>query len=306
MQVTTATGVVTRTYDVTLPYYTSCATTAPLPLIVLFHGDASNGATIRSQFALEQTVAAAGQQAIFVYPNGTDANVDPNGVDRGWDCYHDPGYYPYPYTPGQPVPADNGEASGNVDVDFFDTIVETFEAQYCVDTSQVYIGGFSNGGYFVNQLARWRSGIVNGAAAMSGAAPFGNYMDETPNPDSGASDWAPPYFCVAPTGEVPIIIVHGLADTTVNPCNANEEQSYWELDNMCSGSANNCTPYADSCTTSNLADPSTAPTTPYGTSGDCVASVGCGEPVVTCLIPGLHHSVWPEAPGVVWSFFSSL
>ncbi len=306
IEVPTVTGTVTRTYDITLPYYTSCGMTAPLPLVFVFHGDESNGASMRAQFDIEGAAAAAGGQAIFVYPNGTDDNVDPDGVKRGWDAYHDPGYYPYPYTPGTPVPADNGEASGNVDVDFFDTMVETFTAEYCVDTSQIYVTGMSNGGYFVNQIARWRSGVVTGAAPMSGAAPFGNSTDETLNPDTGASDWAPPNYCVAPTGPVPTLIIHGLSDTTVNPCNAYEEQSYWEIADSCSGSANNCTTMSDQCTGSALAEPSTAPTQASGLNSDCVAAEGCEGQVVLCMIPNLAHHIWSDAPAVVWSFFSGL
>jgi polyhydroxybutyrate depolymerase len=297
IDVTTATGTVTRTYSITLP--ATCSASTPLPLVFAFHGDGGNGEAMRSAFPIEQAATTAGGQAIFVYPNGTNENIDPGGVARAWDLYHDPGPSPYAYTPGTPVPAESDEASGNVDVDFFDTMVESFETMYCVDPSRIFITGMSSGGYLSNQFARWRSGIVSGTAPQSGGAPFGN--------NDGSGDWTPPNYCIGPTGKVPALIIHGTADSTVDVCNAIETQSYWELTNGCTGSAGNCTTTADSCTGSNLADPSSAPTSASSLNSDCVASEGCGANlVVLCEVPGMGHTIWTDAATVIWSFFSSL
>jgi polyhydroxybutyrate depolymerase len=298
--VTTANGTVNRTYDITVPV--QCDAASPLPLVFAFHGGGGSGAGMYASFPIEQAAAAAGQRAIFVYPDGTDANIDPGGVARAWDLYHDPGPYPYTYTPGHAVPAVSDEASGNVDVDFFDTMVESFEQKYCVDPSKVFITGMSSGGYLSNQFARWRSGIVKGTAPQSGAAPFGNNDGVV----DGASDWGAPNYCVQTTGQVPTLIIHGSSDGTVDVCNALEAQSYWELANACSGSASNCTMTSDTCTGSNLADPSTAPTSASSLNPLCVETSGCSAPVVFCEIPGMGHSIWPDAPQVIWSFFSSL
>jgi len=317
--VNTATGVQTRTYDITIP--TTCEAQYPMPLVFAFHGDGADGASMYgANFPIEAAAAAAGGQAVFVYPDGTDRNRDPSGADRAWDLFHDPGPFPYAYTPGTPVPAEpfpaeagaswvGGDASGNVDVDFFDTMVEAFEATYpCIDPTTVFITGMSEGGFFANQLARWRSSVVTGTAPQSGGAPFGN-LDGSYGVDggpSGASDWAPPNYCVASTGAVPAIIIHGSDDSTVDVCNAIEAQSYWELTNSCSGSANNCTKHADSCTGSDLADPSSAPTTASALNSLCVQSIACSAPVVFCEIPGMGHQIWSDAPQVIWSFFASL
>jgi polyhydroxybutyrate depolymerase len=292
--VTTATGVQTRTYDITLP--TDCDAANPLPLVFAFHGDGGSGAGMYASFPIEQAAAAAGGKAIFVYPDGTDDNLDPAGVRRAWDLYHDPG--PFPYAVRDPVPAVSDEASGNVDVDFFDAMVAKFEASYCVDSSRIFITGMSSGGFLSNQFARWRSGVVKGTAPQSGGAPFGN-GDATST--TGQSDWSPPNYCVGPTGAVPALIIHGAADTTVYPCNGIEAESYWGVTNGCAASANNCTTTSDSsayggtCTGTNLAVPPPAPTTPFGTSGDCVQASGCSAPVIFC-----------EAPQTIWGFFASL
>ena len=303
LAVKTANGMQTRTYDITVP--TTCDTASLLPLVFAFHGDGGNGAGMYNGFPIEQAALAAGGKAIFVYPDGTNDNIDQSGAARAWDLFHDPG--PFPYTAGDPLPADNDDPSGNVDVDFFDAMVATFEQRYCVDSSRIFITGMSSGGFLSNQFARWRSKVVRGTAPQSGGAPFGNKDGTT----STASDWSPPNYCVGPTGAVPALIIHGDADTTVYPCNGVEAESYWDLTNGCTGSANNCTTQPDTsslmnCTGTNLAVPPPAPTRAYGTTGNCVQASGCSAPVIFCEIPGLKHSIWTEAPTVIWGFFSSL
>jgi polyhydroxybutyrate depolymerase len=295
--VTTATGVVMRTYDITLP--DSCDSAHPLPVVFAFHGDGSSGAGMYATFPIEVAARGAGGSAVFVYPNGTNMNVDPGGVPRAWDLYHDPGPFPYAYTVEQPAPAEPDEPTGNVDVDFFDAMVALFERRYCVDRSRVFTTGMSSGGYLSNQLARWRSGVVRATAPQSGGAPFGN--------TDSVGAWTAPNYCIGSTGKVAALIIHGLADTTVDPCNAVEAESYWQLTNGCAQSANNCTTTPDACTGSNLAAPPPAPTTTSALSAFCRQTSGCGAaPVVYCPVPGLGHEIWSDAPSVVWSFLSSL
>jgi polyhydroxybutyrate depolymerase len=298
ISVKTASGSVMRTYSITLPAV--CDSSNPLPLVFAFHGDYGNGEGMYSSFPIEAAAAAAGGTAIFVYPDGTNNNIDPDGMPRAWDLYHDPGPPPYTYTPGQPVPAMSDEASGNEDVDFFDTMVETFEKNYCVDTSKVWVTGMSSGGYLSNQFGRWRSTVIKAIAPQSGALPFGNM-------DSQAGTWTPPNYCISYNGAVPAIIIHGLADTTVAPCDAVEAESYWDSANGCADSANNCSPTADSCTGTNLTIPPPAPTTVSPLNADCIQTTGCGaNPVVLCQVPGMGHSIWSDAPQVIWSFFTGL
>jgi poly(3-hydroxybutyrate) depolymerase len=303
LAVPTVTGAVSRTYDITVP--SDCDASHLHPLIFIFHGDGGKGADMYGAgFPLEQAAASAGGEAIFVYPDGTNSNIDQGGVARAWDIYHDPGFFPYAYTPGQPVPAMNDVASGNVDVDFIDAMLATFTKNYCVDTAKVFMTGMSAGGYAANQFARWRSGVVKGTAPQSGGAPFGN-MDGNTGPNG--SDFGPPNYCVATTGKVATLIIHGDSDGTVDVCNAVEAQSYWELANGCSNSAGNCTTSSDSCTGSKLAAPSPAPTTTSPLDPDCVATGGCGAAsVVLCRVPGMGHSIWSNAPAVIWKFFASL
>jgi polyhydroxybutyrate depolymerase len=298
IKVTAASGMVMRTYSITLPAV--CDSSNPLPLVFAFHGDGGNGEGMYSSFPIEAAAAAAGGKAIFVYPDGLNDNIDPGGVARAWDLYHDPGPPPYTYTPGQPAPPMSDEVSGNLDIDFFDAMVETFEQNYCVDTSRVWVTGMSSGGYLSNQFGRWRSTIINAIAPQSGGMPFGNM-------DSQTGTWIPPNYCVGPTNPVPALIIHGLSDGTVDPCNALEAQSYWDTANLCPDSADNCGTNSDSCTGTKFAIPAPAPTTTSSLNSDCTQTTGCGaNPVVLCQVPGMGHDIWSEAPQVIWSFFTGL
>jgi polyhydroxybutyrate depolymerase len=298
IQVKTANGMVTRTYDITLP--AQCDASHLVPLLFAFHGDGGNGAGMYSGFPIEAAASAAGGSAIFVYPDGTDNNIDPDGAARAWDLYHDPGPPPYTYTPGTPAPAMSDEPSGNADIDFFDTMIETFKKNYCVDTSKIWITGMSSGGYLANQFGRWRASVVKGTAPQSGGMPFGNS-------DSADGTWVPPNYCVGTTGAVPALIIHGLSDGTVDPCNALEAESYWDTANGCPDSANNCGTNSNSCTGTKFQIPPPAPTTTSSLNADCKQTTGCGsKPVVLCQIPGMGHSIWSSAPQVIWSFFTSL
>ena len=303
INVPTVTGTVVRTYDITLP--ATCDSSHLVPLVFVFHGDGGNGNDMYTGFPIEAAASTAGGTAIFVYPDGTNNNIDPDGAARAWDLYHDPGAPPYTYTPGHPVPAMSDEASGNVDVDFFDTMLETFEKEYCVDKSKVWITGMSSGGFLANQFARWRTGVIKATAPQSGAMPFGQ---GPPDGDSLPGTWSPPNYCISTLGAVPAIIIHGLDDTTVDPCFALEEESYWDTANGCAQSANNCGTSGNSCSGSNFTIPAPAPTTTSTLNADCKQTSGCGSnPVVLCQIPNWGHNIWlPEGPQVIWSFFSAL
>jgi poly(3-hydroxybutyrate) depolymerase len=270
-----------RTYDITVPL--DCATTTTkVPLVIILHGDGEQGADMYRTFGLEQAAKAVGDEAVFVYPNGTN-NVNPPS-NNAWNLYADPGKYPYP-----PV-ADAAAPTGNDDVDYLDQIITTFDELACVD-KRVFVTGISSGGYMANQYARWRSSVVSGVAPMSGEAPTGNEAADYPD-------------CVGTTGPVPALIIHGTADTVLVPANGEQTASYWDQANKCASAAKDCAYYPDAGN-DDLAAPPATPTTAISPS-PCVSSNGCTlAPVTFCLVPGLDHEIWNEAGAVVWKFIAA-
>jgi len=284
LAVVTRAGTQTRTYDITVPV--TCNAQHLVPLVFIFHGDGGQGSDMYgANFPIEAAAATAKDPAIFVYPNGTNNNLDPDGTPRAWNLYTDPGYRPY--TQADPPLPDND------DIDFLDAMIASFETKLCVDKTRIFMTGMSAGGYAANQFARWRSSVIKGTAPQSGGAPFGN-----PDGDNGpiGSDFAPPNYCIATTNAVNTLIIHGADDTTVDPSNAIQAQGYWEMANSCPGNANNCPNGALGATCATTA------TTP----SPCTIATGCKADVIYCLIPGLGHSIWSNAATTIWSFFAGL
>jgi polyhydroxybutyrate depolymerase len=234
-------GAVMRTYALTVP--AGYDGTTLYPLVVGFHGDGGNGAGYRSSFPIE---AAGGTSAIFAWPNGTNAN---NG--HSFDQAHDP-------------PA-------NADVAFFDALVAAVHATYCVNTARVYVHGMSGGGYFTNQLGRWRATAIRAIAPQSAGGPFGIQ----------ASDYDPTSGGLTINGAVPAFIVHGQADTTVPISEGMKSLTYWRsADHSASGQA-------------------ASPPSP------CQKQNGGTKPILFCAIPGLTHAIWAGAPAAIWQFFAT-
>jgi polyhydroxybutyrate depolymerase len=155
----------------------------------------------------------------------------------------------------------------------------------------VYLTGFSNGGFMTTQLARWRPTAFRAAAPQSSGTPAGTVP----------SDYAPPSYCVATTGAVPVLIIHGLGDTIVDPTLAEENASYWDMADHCDQSAEDCSSNGDV-----LAAPPITPTIAVDPA-PCVSSTGCAAAtsVSLCLIPGMGHEIWSAAPSAIWSFFAA-
>ena len=128
-----------RTYLLHVP--ATATPSAPLPVVVSFHGDGGSGASMRS--AGFERVTDNG--AILVYPDGKN---------REWDL--------------ETLPADNE------DYVFFDELVADVARKACIDPKRIFLFGFSRGGFFANQLACHRGNLVRGIASNSGGGPYSN------------------------------------------------------------------------------------------------------------------------------------
>ncbi len=118
----------------------------PLALIFAWHGRGSNSAQARAYFGVE---AAAGDEAILVYPQGLEITATPG--DTGWDLGAD-----------------------SVDTALFDAVLDTVAADYCIDRDRVFSTGHSYGGFMTNTLGCQRSSVLRGIAPVAGGGPYGS------------------------------------------------------------------------------------------------------------------------------------
>jgi polyhydroxybutyrate depolymerase len=125
-----------RTYFIQVP--ANYDSSKSYPLVFVFHAAGGNAAQSRA-WGL-QNVPGAAESAIFVFPEGM--NFQNQGI--GWD-----------------------DTRTGYDLPFFDNMVKAAEADFCIDTSRVFVAGFSWGGDFVTALACTRGETIRAAAANS-------------------------------------------------------------------------------------------------------------------------------------------
>ena len=108
-------------------------------LIIGFHGANLDGNSPRRDHRWDLVENMAGDDAIFIYPNGLGGR---------WDA---------------------SSGSGSQDVQLFDELVRTQSAAYCIDQNRVFVHGFSNGSYFVNALVGLRTSAIRAVISVAGA-----------------------------------------------------------------------------------------------------------------------------------------
>jgi poly(3-hydroxybutyrate) depolymerase len=170
------------------------------------------------------------------------------------------------------------------DEGFLRALIEGIETNWAVDSSRIYLTGFSQGGQTTQSLGRRMSDVLAAAAPHHGFATNG--------------------YTVAPTNKMSLIQVWGRQDTVVNGAEeassdgmiydgASETAAVWAVAQGCA------------------VDPSPWPTAYDGTLGwSCEEHAGCstGAEVVTCAWDGRHR--WGRdgseafALEVTWDFFT--
>lgn len=232
----------TREYVLAVPKTYDAARS--YPLVLVFHGDGGTGAGIRAGYTFD---AVSNDDAIVAYPSG---------LLQTWDLY----------TP----------VETNRDVAFVAGLIGALKARLTIDTTRVFGTGFSNGSFFINQLACMKSGLLRAIASHAGGAPY--------EPDVHTA-FANGYFkCSDGETGVAALVVHGTADNVVELSSGQFSAEYWRYVNGCSN-----------------ASQATAP-------APCVKYTGCptDRPVVMCIVPDLGHGVWIQGPQTSWDFFRSL
>jgi polyhydroxybutyrate depolymerase len=157
------------------------------PLILNLHGSESTAAAQMVFTGMNATSDADG--FIVAYPQAAIAD----GAGYDWNV------------PGQPL-LGGGSVPANApnDVDFLQQAISTLEAGLCVDTTRIFVTGFSGGARMTSQLGCDLSTVVAAIAPVSGL--------RFPAP------------CPA-TRPVPVISFHGTADP-IDPYDGNG-QAYW-------------------------------------------------------------------------------
>jgi endoglucanase len=216
-----------------------------LPLVFSLHGDGGSGAGMRVALPLE---AQATSGAVFVYPNA------PGGTFE---------YYTY-----------DGRSREAV---FVTDVIAAMQAEFGIDTTRVFVVGFSGGATMTNALGcRLGPGVIRGLGIHSGTlypvTDGGGNPDFTYTGNGGVS-------CPLPAAA----FIWGESDTTSGV-------SFAEGVNVRNNYA--ATQGCAATTTATLISP-------------CVAYDGCTRALDWCPIPGMGHSIWPQAAPALWQFIDA-
>jgi endoglucanase len=216
-----------------------------LPLVFSLHGDGGTGAGMRTALPLE---AQATSGAVFIYPNA------PGGTFE---------YYTY-----------DGRSREAV---FVTDVIAAMQAEFGIDTTRVFVVGFSGGATMANALGcRLGPGVVRGLGIHSGTLyPVSNGMgvpDFTYTGNGGVS-------CPLPAAA----FIWGENDNTpgVSFAEGVNVRNNYVASQGCSAS-----------TTPTLVSP-------------CVAYDGCTRVLDWCPIPGMGHSIWSQAAPALWQFIAA-
>ena len=231
----------TRDYEVMVPAGYNPNT--PLALTLVYHGAGGNQAGAKA-FGV-QGAPGASTTSIFVFPQGISYQT--YGV--GWD-----------------------DSCTGYDMPLFDHILTTIEANYCIDTGKVFVGGFSWGGDHVTALACCRGNKIRGVAAASCTDEFAN-----------AADYRTYSDLPCPAATFPgIRFTHDVnSDGAYTQQQFNSTSALYRSWGGCSNSS--------------------SPTSP----SPCVAWGTCTQPVVECAYSGLGHAIPSGWGNDTWAFFSS-
>jgi polyhydroxybutyrate depolymerase len=213
-----------------------------VPLVFIAHGWTMSGALMQSITGYD--AVADREKFIVVYPNGQGGN--PWNVGNG-AC-----------APGSLVNNATADSFG-----YFEEMKRAIEADQCINPKQVFVAGFSMGGYFSNHMGCQK----------------GNTFARAVGPHSGGT-----YPGACPAAPVPVFIMHGDADTFIHYQNCGGvARGYWEERNSCNGQRENRPVSGGTCQWSQGCDPN-------------------GQ-TVYCLFNGVGHAWAMGATEASWSFF---
>jgi poly(3-hydroxybutyrate) depolymerase len=221
------------------------------PLPVVFAFHGAGGKGADMEFATQFDVVADMDGVVMVYPTGQAGNA--------------------PWNVGRNVcPPGNFVSTTADDVAYFDAMLDSIEHDQCIDRGRVFVTGFSMGGYMSNQL-----GCQLGRARLRAVAPHSG------GTHSGSCEGGP----------LPVLLLHGDADSLINYRCGTQARDYWV-------DRNGCSPEYDTWDI---------------LGGQCQFHRGCPRDaqVVLCTFYGMDHAwayppMWESSSLMIWSFFSTM
>jgi predicted esterase len=178
----------TRYYLLNVP--SSFDNKTPLPLVFALHGyDMNNVALVD----LYDFTAQSGNKAITVLPQGEGPAP---GNTSHW---------------GDQVLKSTWTAN-TANYTFMQTLMADLESRYCIDTSRVFITGFSMGGMFTNSIACDHIDWFRGYAPVEGGGPSS---------------------CANANAQPAVIIHQGTLDTIAKPTAGEGTRDFWTKQNGC-------------------------------------------------------------------------
>ncbi len=187
-------GTMPRTFLLYIPNSLS-GQTAPAPLVSVHHGFAMSGKIMEDMTTWK--AIAERERFVVAFPDGGD--ISPWNVGDGV-CN---------------VGAFVAAPSDQDDLGFVKAIIEAADKKQPIDKSKVFVGGFSMGGYFANNVGCKGRDFARAAAAHSG----GTYSGDCPG------------------DPIPMLVIHGDSDGLIPYQCGKEAYGYWVERNGCSSDA---------------------------------------------------------------------
>lgn len=234
---------ITRSFVLARP--ASIAPGSALPLVFSLHGDGGSGAGMRSALPLE---AQAASGAVFIYPDAPGGSFE---------------YWTY-----------DGRSR---EVVFVSQVIAAMQAEFGIDTTRVFVVGFSGGATMTNALGcRLGPAVLRGLGIHSGTlypVPDGMGVDDFTYTGNGGVS------CPLPAAA----LIWGENDNTAGVSFAEgvAVRNNYVATQGCSVA-----------TTPSLVSP-------------CVAYSGCLRELDWCAIPGMGHSIWAQAAAAFWQFIDA-
>jgi polyhydroxybutyrate depolymerase len=168
----------------TRSYYLVPATVSePVPLVLSFHGYGGSGLGDVNTFGLKTTTQG---EAVLVFPDGVAQSWYGDAI--GWDT----------------------RSNSTPDIAFAQALIDEAVAKHCIDTSRIFMVGFSWGGWMSNQVACALGDQVRAFVSVAGGGPGGS--------------------CVQ---DVAGMIIHGEADGSEPIASGQDSLDKWTTQNGC-------------------------------------------------------------------------